>query len=58
VPNPDNYSPTDCRPATTAHLRVQAPGSHASVPVPFTTQVCTTVTGRATVGPISTDPTW
>jgi len=58
VPNPGNYSPTDCRAATTSYLRVRPPDSRTSVLIPFTTRVCTTVTGRATVGPISAGPTW
>lgn len=52
VPDPGNFSPTDCKAATSATLRVYPPGETHYVDLPESTQVCTTDAGRSVVLPV------
>ena len=52
IPDPGNFSPDDCKAATSAYLLVYPPGETHSNASEESTQVCTTEGGRAVVQPV------
>jgi hypothetical protein len=53
IPNPGNFSPTDCNQATSSRLRVYPPGDRTSLTIAFSESVCTTQQGVTMVGPVT-----
>jgi hypothetical protein len=53
IPDPGNFSASDCAAATSAKLRVYPPGDKASLEVAYQASVCTTKQGAAQVSPMT-----
>ncbi|MGN6475345.1 MAG: DUF4232 domain-containing protein [Mycobacteriales bacterium] len=53
VPDPGNFSASDCQPAQASQLRVYPPNDRAALTVADDVTVCTTSTGRANVHPVT-----
>ena len=53
IPNPGNFSPADCHPATSSRLRVYPPGNRASLTIAYSESVCTSKQGAAMVSPVT-----
>jgi hypothetical protein len=52
VPEPGNFSPGDCKQATTAFVRVYPPDETHFIDTPQAIDICTTSGGRAVVQPV------
>jgi hypothetical protein len=52
IPDVTVYSTQDCRPASASLIKVYPPNQFAAAFVPTTAKVCTTSTGRASIGTV------
>lgn len=53
IPNPGNFSPSDCNVENSSFLLVYPPGETHSLEVSESTQVCSTAAGRSVVLPVA-----
>ena len=52
LPNPGVYSPSDCNETTAAKLKVYPPNQLGALVVADPADICTTKTGRTSIGPM------